>query len=166
VVWQKIQHLSFAYSFLGLCAEFGYRLFLTLPLCSGGWRQNMQIRFTDKYGQTQNIEVSQDYKQDIVVDVTREIGEFYQESYRQERSNDRKNTRRERHTSLDTFEYEDARYFSAKDDPYEEIYQKEFQAFVLSKLTPDQVRRVRKVIFEGWTYVDLANDEGVDECFR
>ena len=58
---------------------------------------------------------------EIEVDVPAKITDFYLQSLEQEKSNDRKNSRPDRHTSLEQFNYEDARYFSLTNDFPDEI---------------------------------------------
>lgn len=119
----------------------------------------MQIRFTNAKGEIIELKVSSDFHANLTVDVTTEIGMVYQESLIDENSNDRANTRSDRHTSLDTFSYEDAHYFSDGTDIESDYIQQEFINEALAGLTEQQRRYVRLCVLDGWSYTDVARLE-------
>jgi RNA polymerase sigma-70 factor (ECF subfamily) len=125
--------------------------------------QSMKIRFTDADGETTELEISKDYHANLTVDVSTEVGTVYQESMTAERSNDRKNSRPDRHTSLDTFGYEDARFFGDGSDFLGDVVIAESVAHIMSCLSERQRYLIQKCLLDGWSYTDLAAEEGVTE---
>jgi RNA polymerase sigma-70 factor (ECF subfamily) len=123
----------------------------------------MKIRFTDASGETTELEISKDYHASLTVDVSTEVGTVYQESITAEKSNDRRNSRPDRHTSLDTFGYEDARFFGDGSDFLGDIIIAEDIADIMSCLSNRQRYLVQKCLLDGWSYTDLASKEGVTE---
>ena len=97
----------------------------------------------------------------LELEVTDEVGTFYLESVEAEKRSDRRESRR--HTSLETFSYEDARYFSDKSDMVSDFIESETIRHALSQLTERQEYLIRKCCLEGWSYSDLARQEGKDE---
>ncbi len=123
----------------------------------------MKIRFTDAKGRVTELEVSGNYKNSLVVDVSTEIGMTYLESLDAECKNERRNTRCDRHTSLESFPYEDARYFSDSTDLLADLIQTETIGQAFAQLSERQSFLIRKCYLEGWSYTDLATLEGKDE---
>jgi RNA polymerase sigma-70 factor (ECF subfamily) len=121
----------------------------------------MKIRFTNADGEVIELEISSDYHANLTVDVTTELGTAYQESLKAEESNDRANTRR--HTSLDIFTYEDARYFGDGTDIEGDLIDVEFASIALAGLTEQQRRYVRLCVLDGWSYSEVARREKKDE---
>lgn len=85
------------------------------------------------------------------------------QSYYEEALNDRRETRCENVTSLDTFTYEDARFFSSPDNPALELEKKEFMESALSCLNDNQREIIQRCVIEGMSYSDLAREQGKDE---
>ncbi len=109
----------------------------------------MKINYKDADGRTLELEV------------TDEVGTFYLESVETEKRSDRRETRR--HTSLETFSYEDARYFSDKCDLIENLIESEVIRDAMSHLSQRQEYLIRKCCLEGWSFSELARQEGKDE---
>ena len=99
----------------------------------------------------------------IELEVSEEVGTFYLESIDEEKKNDRKNSRPDRHSQLSTFEYEDVRYFSDSTDLLADMIESEVIGQAMSCLNERQQYLIRKCLFEGWSYTDLAALEGKDE---
>ena len=100
---------------------------------------------------------------EIEVDVPAKITDFYLQSLEQEKSNDRKNSRPDRHTSLEQFNYEDAKYFSFPNDFPDEIISDLEVEHMLSVLNENQKFLVRKCVLEGTSYTEMAQRIGKDE---
>lgn len=111
----------------------------------------MKINYTTADGKTIELEVSD------------EVGSFYLGSVEAEKKNTRKETRRDRHTSLESFTYEDARFFDSGTDILTDFIDSEAVSHAMSLLTDRQQYLIRKCFVEGWSYTDLAALEGVDE---
>ena len=111
----------------------------------------MIIQYKDADGKIVEIEVSDD------------VGVFYLESIDAEKKNDRKNTRPDRHTSLEAFTYEDARFFSDGADLLADIIDTEALHHAMEQLTDRQRHLIRKCYLEGWSYTQLAVAEGKHE---
>lgn len=111
----------------------------------------MKIHYTDADGKSIEIEVSDD------------VGAFYLESIEAEKKNDRKNSRPDRHTSLESFTHEDARYFSAGVDIPADLFDSEFIQQAMAQLTERQQYLVRKCCLEGFSYTQIAAVEGKHE---
>ena len=109
----------------------------------------MKINYTDATGRIHELEV------------TDEVGNFYLASLEEEKSNDRRNTRR--HTSLNTFEYEDARYFDSGIDICGQLVISDAVEKALAPLSDRERYLLTKVCIEGWRYTELAAIEGRDE---
>jgi len=109
----------------------------------------MLINFKDADGQS------------MVLDVSDEVGSFYLSSVEEEKRNERRETRR--HTSLESFTYEDKRFFDDGTDLLADLIASETVSRAISHLTERQQYLVRKCFLEGWSYTDLAAIEGVDE---
>ena len=109
----------------------------------------MKINYTDADSRIHEMEV------------TDEVGNFYLASLEEEKFNDRRNTRR--HTSLSTFEYEDARYFDSGIDICGQLVVSDAVAKALAPLSDRERYLLAKVCIEGWLYTELAAIEGRDE---
>ncbi|MFA5638374.1 MAG: sigma factor-like helix-turn-helix DNA-binding protein [Anaerovoracaceae bacterium] len=123
----------------------------------------MKIKFTDVKGEITELEVSSDYQSSLVVDVSTEIGMTYLESLEAEKKNDRKNSRRDRHTSLESFTYEDARYFGDGTDLLADLMSSETIDRAMLHLSERQQYLIKKCCLEGWSYTELAALEDKDE---
>jgi RNA polymerase sigma-70 factor (ECF subfamily) len=109
----------------------------------------MLINFKDADGQS------------MVLDVSDEVGTFYLSSVEEEKRNERRETRR--HTSLESFTYEDKRFFDDGTDLLADLIASETVSCAMSHLTERQQYLIRKTCLEGWKYTELAALEGVDE---
>ena len=69
----------------------------------------MKIEYKDADGRVMELDVSD------------EIGQFYLSSVEEAEKSDRRNTRPDRHTSLETFVYEDQRFFASASNPMKEV---------------------------------------------
>jgi len=97
----------------------------------------------------------------IEMEVSDQVGAFYLSSVEEEKRNERRETRR--HSSLDSFTYEDKRFFDDGTDLLADLIASETVSRAISRLTERQQYLVRKCFLEGWSYTDLAAIEGVDE---
>lgn len=97
----------------------------------------------------------------IELEVSDEVGTFYLSSVEEEKKNERRETRR--HTSLESFTYEDKRFFDDGTDLLADIIASETVSRAMSHLTERQQYLIRKTCLEGWKYTELAAIEGVDE---
>lgn len=97
----------------------------------------------------------------IEMDVSDEVGTFYLSSVEEEKCNERRETRR--HTSLESFTYEDKRFFDDRTDLLADLITSETVSRAMSHLTERQQYLIRKTCLEGWKYTELAALEGVDE---
>jgi RNA polymerase sigma-70 factor (ECF subfamily) len=97
----------------------------------------------------------------IEMDVSDEVGTFYLSSVEEEKCNERRETRR--HTSLESFTYEDKRFFDDGTDLLADLIAAETVSRAISHLTERQQYLIRKCFLEGWSYTDLASIEGKDE---
>jgi DNA-directed RNA polymerase specialized sigma24 family protein len=111
----------------------------------------MLINYKDADGNSIELEVSDD------------VGVFYLSSVEAEKKNTRRATRSDRHTSLETFIYEDKRFFDAGIDLLADLMESETINHAMSHLTERQQYLIRKICLEGWKYTELAGSEGVDE---
>lgn len=121
----------------------------------------MKIRFTNVQGDTVELEISSDFHTDLVVDVSAEVGGAYQESTKAEKKSNRRNTRR--HTSLNSFAYEDKRFFDDGTDLLADLMSSEAVSHAMSQLPERQQYLIQKCCIEGWSYTALAALEGKDE---
>ena len=96
-----------------------------------------------------------------VLDVSDDVGNFYLSSIEAEMKNERRETRR--HTSLESFSYEDKRFFDDGTDLLANLIASEAVSRAMSHLTERQQYLIRKTCLEGWKYTELAALEGVDE---
>lgn len=101
--------------------------------------------------------------QTIELDVSDEIGTFYLSSLEAEKKNDRRNTRLDRHTSLESFSYEERKFFDDGTNILASIIEDETIRRLLSQLSERQQYLIVKCILEGWSYTDLAALEVKDE---
>ncbi|MDT8900242.1 sigma factor-like helix-turn-helix DNA-binding protein [Anaeroselena agilis] len=99
----------------------------------------------------------------IELEVSDEVGTFYLSSVEAEKKNTRRATRADRHTSLESFVYEDKRFFDAGVNLLADFIESEFIKNAMSHLTERQQYLIRKTCLEGWKYTELAALEGVDE---
>lgn len=97
----------------------------------------------------------------IKLEVSDEVGTFYLSSVEEEKKNERRETRR--HTSLESFTYEDKRFFDDGTDLLADLIASETVSRAMSHLTERQQYLIRKTCLEGWKYTELAALEGVDE---
>jgi len=97
----------------------------------------------------------------IELEVSDEVGTFYLSSVEEEKRNERRETRR--HTSLESFTYEDKRFFDDGTDLLADLIASETVSRAMSHLTERQQYLIRKTCLEGWKYTELAALEGVDE---
>lgn len=111
----------------------------------------MFINYTTADGKTIEIEVSD------------EVGSFYLGSVEAEKKNTRKETRRDRYTSLESFTYEDARFFDSGTDILTDFIDLEAVSRAMSQLNERQQYLIRKCFLESWSYSDIAVLEGKDE---
>lgn len=109
----------------------------------------MKINYKDADGKIIELEVSD------------EVGTFYLSSVEEEKKNERRETRR--HTSLESFTYEDKRFFDDGTDLLADLIASETVSRAMSHLTERQQYLIRKTCLEGWKYTELAALEGVDE---
>lgn len=109
----------------------------------------MLINYKDADGNSIELEVSDD------------VGAFYLSSVEGEKKNERRETRR--HTSLESFTYEDKRFFDDGTDLLTDLMSSETVSRAMSHLTERQQYLIRKTCLEGWKYTELAVLEGVDE---
>ena len=97
----------------------------------------------------------------IELEVSDEVGTFYLSSVEEEKKNERREPRR--HTSLESFTYEDKRFFDDGTDLLADLIASETVSRAMSHLTERQQYLIRKTCLEGWKYTELAALEGVDE---
>ena len=111
----------------------------------------MKIEYKDADGKVLELEVSD------------EIGQFYFSSVKEAKKSDRRNTRPDRHTSLESFVYEAKRFFTAPSNPMQEAVEDCEVERLLSCLNDRQRELVRRCVIEGWSYTEIAVQEGKDE---
>ena len=111
----------------------------------------MKIEYKDADGRLLKLEVSD------------EVGQFYLSSVEETKKSDRRNTRPDRHTSLETFVYEDQRFFASPSDPMREAVEDCEVDRLLSCLSSRQRELVRRCVIDGWSYTEIAAQEGKDE---
>lgn len=109
----------------------------------------MKINYKDTNGNVIKLEVSDD------------VGSFYLESLETEKKNDRRETRR--HTSLESFTYEDRKFFDDGTDLLADLMSSETVIRAMSHLTERQQYLIRKIYLDGWKYTEIAALERVDE---
>lgn len=111
----------------------------------------MKIKYKDADGRILELEVSD------------EIGQFYISSVEEAKKSNRRNTRPDCHTSLETFVYEDQRFFASPSNPMQEVVEDSEVKRLLSCLSERQRELVRQCVIEGWSYTEIAAQEGKDE---
>ena len=111
----------------------------------------MKIEYKDADGRLLKLEVSD------------EVGKFYLSSVEETKKSDRRNIRPDRHTSLETFVFEDQRFFASTSDPMREAVEDCEVDRLLSCLSSRQRELVRRCVIEGWSYTEVAAQEGKDE---
>lgn len=96
----------------------------------------MILNYTDADGKTLELEVTDDF------------GQFYLSSLEEEKKSNRRNTRPDRHTSLESFTYEDRRYFDSGIDIAEAVATKDAVSRTLAQLSKRQryLLRMRHVL--------------------
>lgn len=87
----------------------------------------------------------------------------YLDSHYEEKLNDQKESREDRHTSLESFTYEDERYFSSKYNPHKALGEKETINSILSHCNENQQEILKLHYIEGYSKTDIARMRGVDE---
>lgn len=87
----------------------------------------------------------------------------YLDSHYEERLNEQRESREDRHTSLETFTYEDERYFSSKSNPHEILEEKERMNCLISLCTENQQEVLILHYLEGYSKTEIAKMRGVDE---
>ncbi len=97
----------------------------------------------------------------LEIEVAEEWGNIVVELNRLEYNMDHRETRR--HTSLESFRYEDKQYFDDGTDLLTDLMNSEMVSRAMSHLTERQQALIRKIYLEGWKYTELAALEGVDE---
>lgn len=95
------------------------------------------------------------------IEVAEEWGNIVIELNRLEYNVDHKETRR--HTSVQSFTYEDKQFFDDGTDLLADLISSETVSRALAHLTERQQYLIQKICLEGWTYTELAALEGVDE---
>lgn len=111
----------------------------------------MKINYTTADGKIIELVVSDD------------VGNFYLDAVDAERKNAKRETRPDRHTSLESFVYEDKRYFDDGTDLLADLIDSEAVSQAMSQLTERQQYLIRKVYLEDWKFTEIAAREGVDE---
>ena len=111
----------------------------------------MKINYRTADGKTIELEVSDD------------LGTFYLESVEEEKKNSKKETRSDRHTPLESFVYEDKRFFDDGTDLLADLIDSDAVSHAMSQLTDRQQYLIRKVYLEDWKFTEIAAREGVDE---
>ena len=97
----------------------------------------------------------------IELEVTEAVGNFYLASIEQEKRSERRETRR--HTPLSQFLYEDKDYFDSGVDLCADLSASDAMTRALDRLSERQRHLFTKVYLEGWTYTELAVQEGRHE---
>lgn len=87
----------------------------------------------------------------------------YLDSHYEERLNNQKESREDRHSSLESFTYEDERYFSSKSNPHEILEEKETINSIMSACNENQREILRLHYIEGYSKTDIAKMRNVDE---
>lgn len=109
----------------------------------------MKIEYKFVTGEVIEIQVT-DTLSEISVAIDKEIA-----------ISNRRETRR--HTSLESFRYEDKQYFDDGTDLLTDLMNSKMVSRAMSHLTERQQALIRKIYLEGWKYTELAALEGVDE---
>ena len=89
---------------------------------------------------------------------------FFVNALEEEKSSNRRNERTDRHTSLESFDYEDAEFFTAADNPSEEVIGEMEIERMLSCLNENQKFLVQRCIIEGVPYTEIARLKGKSEA--
>lgn len=87
----------------------------------------------------------------------------YLDSHYEEQLNDQRESREDRHTSLESFDYEDEKYFSSKSNPHKALEEKETISSIMSACNENQQEILRLYYIEGYSKTDIARMRGVDE---
>ena len=111
----------------------------------------MKIEYKDADGRMLKLEVSD------------EVGQFCISSDEETKKSDRRNIRPDRHTSLETFVYEDQKFFASPSNPMREAVEGCEVERLLSCLNERQKELVRRCVIEGWSYTEVSTQEGKDE---
>ncbi len=87
----------------------------------------------------------------------------YLESHYEERLNNKSESREDRHTSLESFTYEDKKYFSNESDPHKSLEEKESIKALLSACNENQQEILNLHYIEGYSKTEIAKMRNVDE---
>lgn len=87
----------------------------------------------------------------------------YLEAVYEEQLNNRRESRSDRHTSLDSFEYESVEVFGVQDSIDEALIEEELLKQIEAVLTERQWYLVKRCLLEGDSYSEVAREEGKDE---
>lgn len=87
----------------------------------------------------------------------------YRSSLLEEHYNNRKNEREDRHTSLDSFIYEEEEFFDSRLNQEKDYIEKEGYEELVSSLNERQKYLIRKCYVEGYSYSEIARLESKDE---
>lgn len=87
----------------------------------------------------------------------------YLDSHYEERLNEQRETREDRHTSLETFTYEDERYFSSNSNPHQTLEEKENIHSLLSLCNENQREVLILHYLDGYSKTEIAKMRNVDE---
>lgn len=87
----------------------------------------------------------------------------YLDSHYEERLNNQREAGTRRHSSLESFTYEDEKYFSSKDDPHEILEKEEEMHSLISLCTTNQQEILILHFIEGYSKTEIAEMRDVDE---
>lgn len=87
----------------------------------------------------------------------------YLDSHYEESLNNQKESREDRHTSLESFTYEDERYFSSDSNPHKALEEKEIIKSLLSHCNENQREILKLHYIQGYSKTEIAKMRGVDE---
>lgn len=87
----------------------------------------------------------------------------YLDSHYEEKLNDQKESREDRHTSLESFNHEDEKYFSSNFNPNKALEEKDTINSIMSVCNENQQEILKLHYIEGYSKTDIARMRGVDE---
>lgn len=87
----------------------------------------------------------------------------YLDSHYEESLNNQKESREDRHSSLESFTFEDKDYFSSESNPHKALEEKETINSLLSHCNENQQEILKLHYMEGYSKTDIAKMRGVDE---
>lgn len=87
----------------------------------------------------------------------------YLDSHYEEKLNNQRESREDRHTSLESFDYEDERYFSSESNPHKALEEKETIASIMSACNENQREILRLYYIEGYYKTEIAKMRNIDE---